>query len=87
MDTFLRDQLHAALIARAFKLSESREDPQAFGSWYGIYFRADHSVRLMWDGKEQRFVLQAPPDWRDLAVKRPAELKSEGFSRFLAGAS
>lgn len=86
MNAELRAQLHAGLLARGYLVEATHDDPQSFGSWYTDYIHVDKRVRLIWDGRDQQFVLQGGTQWRDLAVKRPADLIAAGVDAFLSDA-
>jgi hypothetical protein len=79
----LKDRLHQGLLARGYSLVDNLEGSASFGSWYQDYVRADRRVRLIWDGRDEWFVLQGGRDWQDLSVMRPAELTATGVSEFL----
>ena len=61
-----------------FRLRESAEHPQSFGSRYAVFEDANCQIRLVWDGKEQWFVLEVDempgqtewPDWADITLQR-----------------
>ena len=57
--------------------------PESFGSWYRDYERAGQRIRLLWDGKDQWFVLQGGQRWRDLVIRKPADLATNGIDEFL----
>ena len=80
----LRDRLHDGLVARGYSVAASADTPEAFGSWYVDYLRSDRQLRLIWDGRDQWFVLQGGTPWSDLAIKRPDELAGAGLDDFLA---
>lgn len=83
MDFALVTRLHEGLLARGYAVETVHESPESFGSWYRDYARGRERVRLIWDGKDQWFVLQGGKQRRDLAIKRPAELGAEGIESFL----
>ena len=82
----LKDRVHQGLLARGYSLEESLESSASFGSWYRDYVRAHRRVRLIWDGRDEWFVLQGGHDRQDLSVKRPAELTASGVNEFLGHA-
>ena len=86
MSAKLGARLHEGLLARGYAVEASLDSPESFGSWYKDYLRSDRRVRLIWDGRDQWFVLQGGSTWRDLAIKRPAELVASGIDEFLAHA-
>ena len=86
MHSDLEALLHAEFLARGYSEAERRESPASFGSWYRVYGRRGHTVRLVWDGRDGTFVLQEGPAWQDRAHARPAELRSIGVASFLRAA-
>ena len=78
-------RLHDGLLARGYVVETEFDSPDSFGSWYKDYIRPDQRVRLLWDGRDQWFVLQGGKQWRDLAIRRPSEL-ADGIDEFLAHA-
>ena len=78
-----RDQLHAVMVARGFVL-EVDEVSAAFGSWYRDYVSGQRRFRLIWDGRDEWFVLQGGSAWGDLAIARPADLAESGLDKLLA---
>lgn len=83
LQTELRDRLHSGLVARGFVIELEKENPESFGSWYREYVRNGQRVRLAWDGKDSRFVLQEGKAFQTLVIKRPRELVGHGFDEFL----
>jgi hypothetical protein len=64
--------------SRNFRLREGAEHSQAFGSRYAVFEDPSCQIRLVWDGKEQWFVLEADekpgqtewPGWADITLQR-----------------
>jgi hypothetical protein len=50
--------LNEGLLGRGYAIERTQESPEAFGSWYRDYTRGDQRLRLVWDGRDQWFVLQ-----------------------------
>jgi hypothetical protein len=65
-------------------IEAEREEPTSFGSWYQDYVRDQQRVRLIWDGRDQWFVLQGGKDWHNLWIKRAEDLDGAGLEDFLA---
>jgi hypothetical protein len=86
MTADLRVLLNEGLVARGYAVERTQENPESFGSWYRDYVRGEQRVRLIWDGRDQWFVLQGGKEWRDLAIKRPADLVGSALNDFLAHA-
>jgi hypothetical protein len=91
-------------VARGFKTLGYRcvEDvrhPEAFGSRYAVFSKkSSRSLRLVWDGKEEWFLLQqsSAGNWHDLAEERTGsridlprviESLSQSIDRHVRGAS
>ena len=78
-----REQLHATFLARGYRVEFQLDSPEAFGSWFVDYLRSDRRFRLIWDGKDDQFILEGGQQWHVIAIKRPAELRSGGIASFL----
>lgn len=86
MTADLRVLLDKGLRARGYAVESTQEDAESFGSWYCDYVRGEQRLRLIWDGRDQWFVLQGGETWHDLAIKRPADLIGDALNDFLAHA-
>ena len=82
----LRDHIRDGLLARGYVAEGAVDSPEAMGSWYEDYVRRDRRIRLVWDGRDEWFVMQGGIPWRDLAVQRPGALAGGGLDDFLAHA-
>ena len=85
------DQVLAAFerdrTEHGFVLVEAREHPESFGSRYAVFSDGHRMVRLIWDGKESWFVLEADPEphrnpggkpaWIDLTLQRYDERRAD----------
>jgi hypothetical protein len=78
-----RHRLDEGLMARGYQLEYPEETSESFGSWYRDYGRSGKRIRLIWDGRDQWFVLQDNSKSRDLAIKTPKDLANEGVEEFL----
>ena len=95
------DQILAALRpgleAGRFTLLEAHAYPEAFGSRHATFTDGRRFLRLVWDGKEQWFVLEGDaepefrpasgaPVWIDLALQRfdPTQADSNQAAEVLA---
>jgi hypothetical protein len=78
--------LDEGLLARGYAVERTQENPESFGSWYRDYVRGEQRVRLIWDGRDQWFVLQGGKEWHDLAIRRPADLVGGALHEFLTHA-
>lgn len=70
--------IRPTLDAHGLAPVEAREHPEAFGSRYAVFGDGRRAVRLVWDGKEQWFLLEGEPRlgeapvpmWLDLTLQR-----------------
>ena len=84
MDADFGDQLHASLLSRGFVFEVELESPDIFASWCRYYERRGQRIRLLWDAKDEWFVLQGGKHLRPLAIRTPSELAANGIDEFLA---
>jgi hypothetical protein len=72
------EAIQPVFLAHGLHLIEEERHPEAFGSRHTTYGDESLHVRLVWDGKEQWFVLEvdespgrtAWPGWIDLTLQR-----------------
>jgi hypothetical protein len=78
--------IRPTLDAHGFAPVEAREHGEAFGSRYAVFGDGRRMVRLVWDGHDQLFVLEAEPRvgaapvpmWLDLTLQRFDPQQADG---------
>ena len=79
------ENIEPVLVQKGFSVVKAKSHPEAFGSRYVTFSDEKKFIRLIWDGKEYRFVLESVSielaetfgGWTDILLQR-FDFRNEG---------